>query len=227
IAGAKIGEVSKTSPYVSCPSSTLERIVKAAVKEVGKSLRAMDIIQAILVWASDNPTNQTPALLLREIPIDDLLDEEVDVLRDIANEYDLEQLADEIFNLHYSVKLLPISRIDFVSEKVVEFAENDRPIRGCRREHRLTAGKNVLDTENNQENILASEQQAGVRAEMTAEDRQALSNIVGTSKIHFGTIPLEKTCNDLRIEIIYQGSREAARDDPVKLYFDVEVDAPN
>ncbi|VDM83953.1 unnamed protein product [Strongylus vulgaris] len=123
VAGAKIGEISKVRPFVSCPTTILERAVRVAIREVGKSLRAMDVIQAILVWASENSSSQLPISLLREIPTEDLSDDEVDVLRDIAYEYDLEHLADEISNLHYAIDSLPFcQRLDYESE---EFAKEE------------------------------------------------------------------------------------------------------
>ncbi|VDM71429.1 unnamed protein product [Strongylus vulgaris] len=91
----------------------------------------------------------------------------------------------------------------------------------------MTAGKNVLDSENNQDKAGVTEEQRGVSTIMTLEDRQALRKMMATSaKIKFGSVALKKSRNDLLIEIIYEGPREATKEDPVRLYFDVEVDPP-
>ncbi|VDP10243.1 unnamed protein product [Heligmosomoides polygyrus] len=52
-------------------------------------------------------------------------------------------------------------------------------------------------------------------------------NAIRLETVRFGSIPLDSTTNEMRIEITYQGPKEAAKEEAVKLFFDFEFDQPN
>ncbi|KHJ85439.1 hypothetical protein OESDEN_14835, partial [Oesophagostomum dentatum] len=92
-------------------------------------------------------------------------------------------------------------------------------------EHRIAAGKNAVETTNTHEDASAALEQTAIMA--TPEDQHLIRKAMNSMKtIHFGTVELEKH-NDLNIEITYQGEKEATKNEPVKLHFNVEIDPPN
>lgn len=104
----------------------VERIgyFQAAIKEVGYSVRAVDVALAILYWASENDNTEVsnhrnytrsivlPTVLLKVqlvtfllelIPVEDLLGDEADMLREIAIDLGLEHLATLILTRYYAL----------------------------------------------------------------------------------------------------------------------------
>ncbi|KAK5969684.1 hypothetical protein GCK32_022235, partial [Trichostrongylus colubriformis] len=60
-----------------------------------------------------------------------------------------------------------------------------------------------------------------------AEQRALQDMVTKLNTVDFGTIPLNSTVNDLHIEILYEGPKEASKEDAVKLFFDFEFDQPS
>ncbi|RCN31264.1 hypothetical protein ANCCAN_22961 [Ancylostoma caninum] len=228
VAGMKIAEISNMGPFSGCPPFIFKRVIKAAIKEVGDSVRALDIVQAILYWASENDNNELATSLLNQIPAEDLQRDEVDVLRKIAIDLGLENLATLIRTRYYALSTSSVSqRLDYGElEEEEEFIEEQCAIREVCDDYRMTAGKNVDATEVRDKSHV-TEEPAGVSLTPTAEDKRLLQNMMSKKvSVNFGTIPLEKSHNDLHIEITYQGPKEAAKKEAVQLFFNVEVDEP-
>ncbi|EYC11475.1 hypothetical protein Y032_0050g1932 [Ancylostoma ceylanicum] len=227
-AGMKIAEISTVRPFFGCPPLIFKRVIKAANKEVGYSVRALDIAQAILYWTSENDNNELATLLLNELPAEDLQRDEVDVLREIAIDLGLENLATLILSRYYALNTSSVSqRLDYGElDEEEEIAEEQCALREARDDYRMTAGKNV-DATSVQDKSHVTEEPAGVALTPTAEDRRLLQNVMSNMvSVNFGSVPLEKSNNDLHIEITYQGPKEAAKKEAVQLYFNVEVDEP-
>ncbi|KAL6737124.1 hypothetical protein Aduo_010795 [Ancylostoma duodenale] len=227
VAGMKIAEISNMRPFLGCPPPIFKRVIKAAIREVGDSVRSLDIAQAILYWASENDNNELATSLLNQIPAEDLQRDEVDVLREIAIDLGLDHLATLILSRYYALSTSSISqRLDYGElEEEEEFTEEQCAIRE-HDDYRMTAGKNVDATEVRDKSHV-TEEPAGVSLTPTAEDKRLLQNVMSNMvAVNFGTIPLEKSHNDLHIEITYQGPKEAAKKEAVQLFFNVEVDEP-
>ncbi|ETN80579.1 hypothetical protein NECAME_02326 [Necator americanus] len=228
-AAAEIGEVSRLRPFVGCPSSTFRRLMKVAIRNVGDSVNAMDVIEAILIWATENVENDLVVSLLQQIPIDDLSTDEMDMLSEFAIDCGLGRLMTVVTNRFYALNTSSLSqRLDFEeSENLEGYVEEQKAVREDRNGKRIAAGKNVTSTRTTQDKTEVKEEPAGIRIIATPEDRQYIRKIMEkTEAVYFGAVPLEKSNNDLHIEITYQGPKEAAKDDPVKLYFDFEIDPP-
>ncbi|PIO74186.1 hypothetical protein TELCIR_03813 [Teladorsagia circumcincta] len=86
---------------------------------------------------------------------------------------------------------------------------------------RLAAGKNI-ETEGKE---VQEHDRKEISWHPTPVEQRRLERAINTlGTVDFGTIPLDKTTNDFLVEIIFEGRREAAKDDAVKLFFDFEFD---
>ncbi|KHJ93445.1 hypothetical protein OESDEN_06649, partial [Oesophagostomum dentatum] len=128
-AGNKIKEISNEGPFTGCPFQTLKRVIKVAIKEIGSSLSAKDIIEAILIWGSENSNGEMTASLLSMVPMDDLHNNDLDALRNMAKEYGLEHLAAVIFDRRYYESILSPHRINLNETYVVKRVKDQTPIR--------------------------------------------------------------------------------------------------
>ncbi|KAJ1357084.1 hypothetical protein KIN20_015126 [Parelaphostrongylus tenuis] len=91
----------------------------------------------------------------------------------------------------------------------------------------IAAGKNLTKTELNKEK-LEFEATKGISWKPTPQDECTLEKALDNLKqrINFGVIPLDKSVNNLHIEVIYKKSKNAVIAEALKLFFDIEIDPP-
>ncbi|VDM55419.1 unnamed protein product [Angiostrongylus costaricensis] len=221
---AAIEEISTMAPFLALPSPIFKKIVKKAINSLKRSQRRpFGVIKSIVFWEAENSSNKVAVLLLKQIPLNGLSNVEMNRLYEMAREFGLENLAELILCQYRTLNTSNAVERLFYEERInkaVAFAVERNSVR-------IAAGKNSTETKQHKGESKFKGAK-GISWEPSSQDPQALQKALHNlnERISFGIVPLDKSVNDLHIEVTYKKSTDAAMEEAVKLFFDIEVDSP-
>lgn len=234
-AAEQLAPISLSRPFLGLSSSIFKRIMKLAIGNLDETGNIFEVARAILTWAAENQNIDLAKAMLNRITIENLSYVEANTLHRMAIESGLETMAASIFSRYHVLSTSPVARRLFRDEAKVSassrFVSEQNAIRELparKIEERLPAGKNVATEK---EEMMTQFKELGPPRTVwvpTREERRAIQHVMSRLEtVRFGSIPLDSTTNEMRIEITYQGPKEAAKEEAVKLFFDFEFDQPN
>ncbi|KJH43072.1 hypothetical protein DICVIV_10940 [Dictyocaulus viviparus] len=227
-----IQEISVMEPFVNLPPLIFKRIIKRAIKDLSnKQQSPFDIIRAIAVWEAENHFYHDTLSLLKLVPFDDISNDEVIRLHEMANKYGLEKFAKQILSQHCATVSSPVvQRLNYDEGEITNaavLATEQNVMRESPLEiDRIAAGKNIETKA--YKGKAEFNGMKGISWEPTPQEefaiQKAMENL--SERISFGNVMLDKTENNLHVEILYKKTENTTTGEAIKLFFDIEVDYP-